>query len=55
MTPYDYRTMVPRGQLWVWPVPGEMGVDKPGKAGPVRIGDAERDRAIAALGDHFAA
>jgi hypothetical protein len=54
-TPYDYRTMVPRGQLWVWPVPAEMGVEKPSQSGPVRIGDAERDRAIAALGDHFAA
>jgi len=53
--PYDYRTMVPRGQLWIWPVPAEMAVDKPSQAGPVRIGDAERDRAIAALGDHFAA
>jgi hypothetical protein len=53
--PYDYRTMVPRGQLWVWPVPAEMAVDKPSQAGPVRIGDAERDRALAALGDHFAA
>jgi hypothetical protein len=53
--PYDYRTMVPRGQVWIWPVPAEMAVDKPSQAGPVRIGDAERDRAIAALGDHFAA
>jgi hypothetical protein len=68
--PYDYRTMVPqgwadsggddppappRGHMWIWPVPAEMAVDKPSQAGPVRIGDAERDRAIAALGDHFAA
>jgi hypothetical protein len=52
---YDYRTMVPRGQMWIWPVPAEMASEKPNPSGPVRIGDAERDRAIAALGDHFAA
>jgi hypothetical protein len=53
--PYDHRSMVPRGHVWIWPTAAEMAVDKPIKAGPVRIGDAERDRAIAALGDHFAA
>jgi hypothetical protein len=51
---YDHRAMVPHGQLWIWPVPAEWAPDRPGTAGPVRIGDAERDRAIAALGDHFA-
>jgi hypothetical protein len=55
MTPYDYRRMVPQGQLWIWPTPAELAVTQPSQTGPVRIGDAERDRAIAALGDHFAA
>jgi Domain of unknown function (DUF1707) len=41
--------------MWVWPTPyGQMG-SKPVEKIPLRIGDAERDRAIAALGDHFAA
>ena len=45
-----------RGQLWVWsrrasgPAPSTSG-----QSTPIRIGDAERDRAVAALGDHFAA
>jgi Domain of unknown function (DUF1707) len=42
-------------QVWVWPPPSgahrSWSSDKP----EVRIGDAERDRAVATLGDHFAA
>jgi Domain of unknown function (DUF1707) len=42
-------------QVWVWP----PGAPVPGwpaqKNSEVRIGDVERDRAVAALGDHFAA
>jgi hypothetical protein len=55
MNPYDYRAMVPRGQVWIWPTPADMASERPSRAGPVRIGDTERDRAIATLGDHFAA
>ena len=41
--------------MWVWPTPySSMGQARPEEV-PIRIGDAERDRAIAALGDHFAA
>jgi Domain of unknown function (DUF1707) len=41
--------------MWVWPTPyGQMG-SKPVQKTALRIGDAERDSAIAALGDHFAA
>ncbi|MET0693284.1 MAG: DUF1707 domain-containing protein [Propionibacteriaceae bacterium] len=36
------------------PFPGQRLVVGPA-AGPVRIGDAERDRAVSLLGDHFAA
>jgi hypothetical protein len=41
--------------VWLW-TPG--GVPAPGSTsatGPIRIGDAERDDAVATLGDHFAA
>jgi len=46
----------PRGNvMWVWPTPYGSIESKPTPKIPLRIGDAERDRAIAALGDHFAA
>jgi hypothetical protein len=46
----------PRGNLmWVWPPPYSSMESRPTPKTPLRIGDAERDRAIAALGDHFAA
>jgi hypothetical protein len=41
--------------LWVWPTPYGPVESRPTHRVPIRIGDAERDRAIAALGDHFAA
>jgi hypothetical protein len=50
------RFDLPRGNvMWVWPTPYGPTEPKPVQKTPVRIGDAERDRAIAALGDHFAA
>ena len=45
-------------QVWTWPGPGfveRVGGRPAPPAVPVRIGDAERDRAISALSDHFAA
>lgn len=57
----------PQFQLWWGPgpqIPGEQPVlgEQPATtpatvapAAPVRIGDAERDEAVSALGDHFAA
>lgn len=44
-------------QLWTWPGPGPVDRvgPRPAPAVPVRIGDAERDRAISVLSDHFAA
>jgi len=46
----------PRGNvMWVWPTPYGQMESKPVQKTPLRIGDSERDRAIAALGDHFAA
>jgi DUF1707 SHOCT-like domain len=48
------RLQWPQGQFWIWPGAG-VELSKPAPTGPVRIGDAERDRAIASLGDHFAA
>jgi hypothetical protein len=48
------RFDLPRGNvMWVWPPP-DSSEHRPIQKTPVRIGDAERDRAIAALGDHFA-
>ena len=46
-----------RMQLWMWPGPGPVEWVGPRQAPavPVRIGDAERDRAISVLSDHFAA
>ena len=41
--------------MWVWPTPYGPTESKPAQKTPLRIGDAERDRAIAELGDHFAA
>jgi Domain of unknown function (DUF1707) len=50
------RFDLPRGNvMWVWPTPYGPTESKPVQKTPVRIGDAERDRAISALGDHFAA
>ena len=45
----------PGNALWVWPMPYGPMESRPTHKVPVRIGDAERDRAIASLGDHFAA
>jgi hypothetical protein len=39
----------------MWPPPYGPLESRPIQKSPLRIGDAERDRAIAALGDHFAA
>jgi Domain of unknown function (DUF1707) len=41
--------------MWVWPTPYGPAESKPAQRTPLRIGDVERDRAIAELGDHFAA
>ncbi len=41
--------------MWVWPTPYGPMESKPAQKTPLRIGDAERDRAISELGDHFAA
>ena len=45
----------PGNALWVWPMPYGPMESRPTHRVPVRIGDAERDRAIASLCDHFAA
>ena len=48
----------PQVQLWSWPAhlePGRITRSPATPATPVRIGDAERDRAVSTLGDHFAA
>jgi hypothetical protein len=49
----------PQVQLWSWPPahlePGRVTRSPAPPADPVRIGDAERDRAVSSLGDHFAA
>ncbi len=52
----------PRNQVppWLWPViidsrPVTAETPKPVPVVPTRIGDAERDEAVSALGDHFAA
>jgi Sec-independent protein secretion pathway component TatC len=50
------RVGLPPGNvLWVWPWPYGPMESRPTHKVQVRIGDAERDRAIATLGDHFAA
>ena len=44
------RFDLPRGNvMWVWPTPYGQMESKPVQKTPLRIGDAERDRAIAAL------
>jgi hypothetical protein len=45
---------LPANQVWIWPPPAAFG-NWARPTGPVRIGDTERDTAVAALGDHFAA
>ena len=48
----------PQIQLWSWPAhlePGRITRSPATPTTPVRIGDAERDRAVSTLGDHFAA
>ena len=45
----------PGNMLWVWPMPYGSMESRPSQQAQLRIGDAERDRAVAALGDHFAA
>lgn len=45
---------LPAHQVWAWPPPAAAG-NWARPTGPVRIGDAERDSAVSALGDHFAA
>ena len=43
-------------QIWAWPTAMRPDLHRPTRNGvPVRIGDAERDQAVAELGDHFAA
>src|SRR5918992_6146162 len=43
-------------QVWAWPMALRPDLDRSAiDAVPVRIGDAERDRAVSDLGDHFAA
>ncbi len=48
----DPRNSVPQ---WMWPVIIDDRQRESAPAKPVRIGDAERDEAVSALGDHFAA
>jgi Domain of unknown function (DUF1707) len=57
MTRYSpNRVGLPPGNvLWVWPMPYGPVESRPTQKVPIRIGDAERDRAISSLGDHFAA
>ena len=53
---YPGRLSLPPGNvLWVWPTPYGPMDSRPSQKTQIRIGDAERDRAVAALGDHFAA
>lgn len=50
------RLGLPPGNVfWVWPTPYGPVESRPTQGVQIRIGDAERDRAIAALGEHFAA
>jgi Domain of unknown function (DUF1707) len=46
---------LPVHQVWMWPPPAAPFGTWARPTGPVRIGDAERDSAVSALGDHFAA
>ena len=53
---YPGRVSLPPGSmLWAWPTPYGPMDSQPSQKTQIRIGDAERDRAVAALGDHFAA
>ena len=53
---FSGRVGLPPGNvLWVWPMPYGPVESRATQKVPIRIGDAERDRAIASLGDHFAA
>ena len=53
---YPGRVSLPPGNgLWVWPTPYGPMDSRPSQKTQIRIGDAERDRAVATLGDHFAA
>ncbi len=53
---YPGRLSLPPGNvLWVWPTPYGPMDSRPSQKTQLRIGDTERDRAVAALGDHFAA
>ena len=48
----------PQVQLWTWPAhlePARVTRSPAAPTTPVRIGDAERDKAVSTLGDHFAA
>jgi DUF1707 SHOCT-like domain len=56
-TPSWGRTPDPRnGQSpWLWPMVVDARSREPAPSKPVRIGDAERDEAVSALGEHFAA
>jgi hypothetical protein len=43
-------------QVWAWPMAMRPDLNQTARNGVrVRIGDAERDQAVAELGDHFAA
>lgn len=53
MTSYDRRRLPTPYAGWAgW---SEALQIQPQTSGPVRVGDAERDQAVSALGDHFAA
>ena len=46
---------LPVHQVWMWPPSAAPFGSWARPTGPVRIGDTERDSAVSALGDHFAA
>jgi hypothetical protein len=46
---------LPVHQVWTWPPSAAPFGSWSRPTGPVRIGDVERDSAVSALGDHFAA
>jgi hypothetical protein len=46
---------LPVHQVWMWPPSAAPFGSWSRPTGPVRIGDVERDSAVSALGDHFAA
>lgn len=53
--PFEGPVYRPGSDLWVWGPGGAPRRTASGEGVQVRIGDAERDTAIAMLGDHFAA